>query len=102
MSTHDGRVTCFWLTPTRILPHPFSFDAGARPWSCLRASCPRPLSADQLDQCAACPRWEPRTFDAARRDLAFETWGVGIDLPERTFDDARRDIAWETFGIDLH
>jgi hypothetical protein len=99
MSTPDA-VTCFWLTPTRILPHPFSFDAGTRPWSCVRNGCPRPLNADELHQCAVCARWEPRTLDATKRDLAFETWGVGIELPERTFDDARRDVAWETFGID--
>jgi hypothetical protein len=39
-------------------------------------------------------------MDAAKRDLAFETWGVGIPLPaERTFDDRRRDVAWDTWGV---
>jgi hypothetical protein len=100
MTKPDGAVACHWLAPTRIMPHPFCFAADARPWTCLRDGRPRPLNAAELSQCATCPRWEPRTLDASKRDLAFETWGVGIPLPaERTFDDGRRDVAWNTWGV---
>jgi len=92
-------VTCHWLTPTRIMPHPFSFECAERPWSCLRDGAPRALCAEELARCAHCPRWEPRTFEDARRDAAYETWGVGIPLPDPTFEDRRREIAWETFGV---
>jgi hypothetical protein len=94
-------VTCHWLTPTRIMPHPFSFDAGSKPWTCLRDGRPRALTCDELDRCPNCPRWEQRTLDDAGRDIAYETWGVGMNVPEgRTFEDARREIAWETFGLE--
>ena len=92
-------ATCHWLTPTRIMPHPFSFDADTRPWTCLRDGAPRALCNDEFEACSACPRREARTLDAVKRDIAYETWGVGIDVPEPTFDDARRDVAWETFGV---
>jgi hypothetical protein len=100
MANPDNAVTCHWLTPTRIMPHPYGFEAGVRPWSCLRDGCPRPLDMSELRQCATCPRWEPRTFDATKRDLVFETWGVGIPIPERkTFDDVRRDLVLEAWGV---
>ena len=92
-------ATCHWLTPTRIMPHAFSFDADTRPWTCLRDGAPRALCNDEFEACSACPRREARTLDAVKRDIAYETWGVGIDVPEPTFDDARRDVAWETFGV---
>ena len=90
---------CHWLTPTRILPHPFAVDADTRPWTCLRDGAPRALCCEEFERCACCPRLEARTLQDAKRDIAYETWGVGIDLPERTFDDTRRDVAWETFGV---
>jgi hypothetical protein len=100
MTHPEDAVTCHWLTPTRPLPHPFCIDAGARPWSCLRDGRPRALTMTELHQCATCPRWEPRTFDATKRDLVYETWGVGIPLPERqTFEDRRRDLMWEAWGV---
>jgi hypothetical protein len=93
-------VTCEWLTPTRNLPHPYSFEANVRNWSCLRDSSPRPLDSSELCQCATCPRWEPRSFEAAKRDIVFETWGVGIPVPEHTaFDDVRRDLVLEAWGV---
>jgi hypothetical protein len=96
---HDA-VTCHWLTPTRVMPHPYALDAENKPWTCLRDGVPRALTRDEVERCAGCPRWEARTIDDVRRDLAFETWGVGITIPERrTFDDARREMAWETFGV---
>ena len=92
-------ATCHWLTPTRIMPHPFSSDAASKPWTCLRDGAPRALCNAEFEHCAECPRWEARTIDDARRDIAFETFGVGIELPEPTFDDLRREVAWETFGV---
>jgi hypothetical protein len=83
------------------MPHPFSYEAAERPWTCLRDGRPRALNCCELERCTVCPRWEPRTLDDAKRDLAFETWGVGIEIPEqRTFEDALRELAWETFGVD--
>jgi hypothetical protein len=96
---HD-LVTCHWLTPTRNLPHPYSFEANAGNWSCLRDGSPRPLDSSELCQCATCLRWEPRSFDATKRDIVFETWGVGIPVPEhRAFDDVRRDLVLESWGV---
>ena len=100
MTTRDNPVTCHWLTPTQALPHPYWFEAGVRPWSCIRDGCPRPLDTSELRQCATCPRWEPRTFEAAKRDLVYESWGVGIAVPESTtFDDVRRDLVLEAWGV---
>ena len=80
MTKPGGVVTCHWLAPTRIMPHPLCFEADARPWSCLRDGRPRPMN-----------------------DLAFETWGIGIPLPaERTFDDRRRDVAWNTWRVETN
>jgi hypothetical protein len=99
MTRPANDVACHWLTPTRLMPQPYWLDAGVHPWSCLRDGCPRPLSLDELRRCATCPRWEPRTFDAARRDLVFEAWG-GVPVPERrTFDDAKRDLVCEAWGV---
>ena len=93
MNSPDNAVSCHWLTPTRLMPQPYWLDASVRPWSCLRDGCPRPLSLAELHACATCPRWKARTFDATKRDLMFETWGVGIPLPERqTFEDRRRGL----------
>jgi hypothetical protein len=100
MLVTDIPVTCHWLTPTRIMPHPFSYEAAEKPWTCLRDGRPHALTCGELERCAVCARWEPRTLDDTGRDLAFETWGVGIPIPEeRTFEDARRELAWETFGV---
>ena len=91
-------VPCHWLTPTRIMPTRSSFEA--TPWSCLRDGIARPLAEGELRACATCLRLEPRTLDSTKRDVVFETWGVGIPLPERrTFDEARRDLAWQTWGV---
>ena len=66
----------------------------------LRDGSPRPLDSSELCQCATCPRWEPRTFDATKRDIVFETWGVGIPVPEhRAFDDVKRDLVMEAWGV---
>ncbi len=69
----------------------------------LRDGRPRPLNAAALTRCATCSGWEARTLDAAKRDLVFGTWSVGIPLPaERTFDDGRPDVAWETWGVGMN
>ena len=100
MTGSANPVSCHWLTPTRILPHPYSFEAHVRNWSCLRDGSPRPLDSSELCQCSTCPRWEPRSFDATKRDIVFETWGVGIPVPEhRAFDDVRRDLVLEAWGV---
>jgi hypothetical protein len=100
MMHSEDAVTCHWLTPTRIMPHPFCLDAATSPWTCLRDGRPRALSMAALHNCVACPRWEPRSLDSTKRDLAFETWGVGIPIPEhRTLEDRRRDLLWETWGL---
>ena len=102
MSATDTEVTCHWLTPTRVMPHPYWFEADARPWSCLRDGCPRPLTAGELHACATCARWEPRTFETAKRDLVYEAWGVGDEIPEpATFDGAKRDLVLEAWGVEL-
>ena len=59
---HDA-VTCHWLTPTRVMPHPYSLDAENKPWTCLRDGVPRALTGDEVARCAGCPRWEARTID---------------------------------------
>jgi hypothetical protein len=94
-------TTCYWLTPTRLMPEPYRFAANTRPWSCVRDICPRPLSACELESCETCARWEQRTFDAVRRDLVVEAWG-GVDVPPNaeTFDDVRRDLVHEAWGVD--
>lgn len=93
-------VTCHWLTPTRIMPHPYCFEAAVKPWSCLRDGYPRPLDMSELRQCAECPRWEPRSFDAVQRDLVFEVWGTGDQIEKpRTLDDAKRDLVLEAWGV---
>jgi hypothetical protein len=100
MLVTDIPVTCHWLTPTRIMPHPFCYEAAEKPWTCLRDGRPRALTCGELVDCAHCARWEPRTMDDAQRDLAYETWGVGIRVPEeRNMTDARKELAWETFGV---
>jgi len=100
MDRTDEIVTCHWLTPTRIMPHPYSFEAAARPWSCVRDGSPRPLTMSEVHRCATCARWEPRTFESVNRDLVQEAWGVGG--PARaplTFDEARRDLVLDAWGV---
>ena len=87
MNGRKDPVICHWLTPTRIMPHPYSFEADEKPWTCLRDGAPRALTCGEVERCANCPRWETRTLSHLQRDLAFETW------------DARCDMAWETFGV---
>jgi hypothetical protein len=81
------------------MPKPYWLEAGVRPWSCLRDGEPRPLSMSELHQCATCPRWQPRTFDAAKRDLMFECWGGAPALDRRVFEEVRRDLLFETWGV---
>ena len=96
----ENLVTCQWLTPTRLMPYPYGFDAQDKPWSCILDRCPRPLTQGELQECATCLRWEPRTFDAARRDLVFEAWGTGIAVPEpTTFDEVKRALTLEAWGV---
>ena len=97
----SNHTTCYWLTPTRLMPEPYRFAANTRPWSCVRDGYPRPLSACELASCEGCARWERRTFDAARRDLVVEAWG-GFEMPPNpeTFDDVRRDLVHEAWGVD--
>ena len=101
MERTSNLVTCHWLTPTRLMGDPYTFEAEVRPWTCLRDGCPRPLSMTELHDCASCARWEPRTFESARRDLIFETWGPGDMAPRhRTYDEARREAVAETWGVE--
>jgi hypothetical protein len=100
VTNQDHIPPCYWLTPTHVMPHPYGLDAGLKPWTCLRSGCPRPLTDGELRSCATCPEWEARTFDAAKRDTVFETWGVGIPIPEeRTYDEVRRELVWQTWGV---
>ena len=100
METTENAVTCHWLTPTRLMPSPQGFEAGVRPWSCLRDGHARTLDASDLHQCATCARWEPRTFDSVKRDLLFEAWGVGDAVQANTtFDDARRTLIVDAWGV---
>lgn len=100
MDRTDEIATCHWLTPTRLMPHPYGYESHERPWTCLRDGYPRPLDMSEFHQCAACARWEPRTFDDERRDLVFEAWG-GVSVPEhRSFDEARRDLVLEAWGVE--
>jgi hypothetical protein len=99
MTGPDSAATCHWRTATRLMPKPYWFEAGIRPWSCLRDGEPRPLSMSELRQCATCPHWQPRTFEASKRDLIFEVWG-GVPVKEhRTFDDVRRELVFEAWGV---
>lgn len=101
VNTNDN-ANCYWHTPTRFMPEPYRFAANTRPWSCVRDGYPRPLSACELASCAACARFEPRTFDAARRDLVVEAWGGCDFVPNalNAFDDVRRDLVREAWGVD--
>jgi hypothetical protein len=99
MTGPDDSGNCQWCTPTRLMTKPYWFEAGTRPWSCLRDGAPRPLSMSELRQCATCPRWQPRTFDAAKRDLIFEAWGGAPAPVHRAFDNVRRDLVFEAWGV---
>jgi hypothetical protein len=98
MERHGESVTCHWLTPTWLMPHPYRLEAAVHPWSCIRESCPRPVD---VSGCAMCQHWKPRTFESAARDLVFETWGTGklVQKP-RTFEEARRHFMLETWGVE--
>lgn len=97
----ENSVTCHWLTPTRVLPPPYWHEASVRPWSCVREVLPRPLDTRELHECATCPRWQPRMFEATKRDLVFEAWGVGIPVQQRgTFDEVRRNLVLEAWGVE--
>jgi len=99
MTVTENATNCEWRTATRLMPTPYWFEADVRPWSCVREGEPRPLSLSELRQCATCPRWQARTFDATKRDLVFEAWG-GAPVPEhRVFDDTRRDLLFEAWGV---
>lgn len=56
-------VTCRWATPTVFLAAPYWIEAESAPWACLRDTIPRVLGT--TDQCAVCPRWEPRSDQIA-------------------------------------
>jgi len=96
----DNLVTCHWLTPTHLMADPYRFESEECPWTCLRDGYPRPLTGAELCRCAACARWEPRTYDSAARDLIFEAWGTG-DMPmkPRSYDEARHDMVMEAWGV---
>jgi hypothetical protein len=101
MNTTRNAAICHWLTPTRIMPHPRSFEAATHCWTCLRDDDPRALDQNELNRCATCARREARTFESEMRDLVFETWGVGIPLPnDRTFEHARRDLVLDAWGVE--
>jgi hypothetical protein len=53
----------------------------------------------EFRRCSTCPHWTARTLDDVKRDTVYEAWGVGIDVPEATFEDARRELAFEVFGV---
>jgi hypothetical protein len=98
METLNEAVTCHWLTPTWLMPAPYRTEAAVRPWSCLRDDCVRPVD---LAECDGCSRWERRTFESARRDLIFETWGTGdFMMKPRSFDEARRQLVLDTWGVE--
>ena len=99
-ATNHNLVTCRWLTPTRLMPHVFWLEADAKPWSCLRDGCPRPLTMPEIRECGNCPRWEAHNFDATKRDLVFETWGVGVPVPaHEPFDAVKRHLILEAWGV---
>lgn len=101
MNAAEHPEMCHWLSPTWLMPHPASLKEASRPWSCLRDGYPRPLSANEFEQCAECARWEPRTFDAVKRDLIFEAWGTGeLPTPNRSFDEAKHDLVLEAWGVE--
>jgi hypothetical protein len=54
----------------------------------------------ELHACATCARREPRTFEAAKRDLIYEAWGAGDCVAKhRTFDDVKRDEVLAAWGV---
>jgi hypothetical protein len=96
-----NNVTCHWLTPTNLMPDPYRMEAGVRPWSCLRDGCPRPMDAAELADCPMCPHFMARSFESVKRDLIFETWGVGnVVAKPRTLDEVKRHLMLETWGVD--
>ena len=66
----------------------------------MRDGYPRPLDARQLCDCETCARREPRTFEAAKRDLVIEAWG-GAELSphEPDYDEARRIEMLQAWGV---
>ena len=101
METTNNAVTCHWLSPTRIMPEPYRIEALTRPWACIRDGYPRPLDSHELCDCASCVRREPRTFEAAKRDLILEAWG-GADAVrhEPSYDEARRIEVLQAWGVE--
>jgi hypothetical protein len=93
----DEAVTCHWITPTRLLPSPYSFEANIRPWSCLLDDRARPLNGPELRQCAVCVRWLPRGFGSVKRDLVSATSGADRKA-RRRYDEKRRALLAETWG----
>jgi hypothetical protein len=59
-----GAATCRWATPTLFLTAPYWWEAERAPWACLRDGTPRILTT--TEECADCPRWEPRKNAAAQ------------------------------------
>jgi hypothetical protein len=55
---------CRWAEPTLYLPFPYWLEAWSIPWSCHRDGSSRLL--ETTEQCAACPRFEPRCRDGVR------------------------------------
>jgi len=98
---NNGAVICQWLTPTRNMPEPYRVEALTRPWSCIRDGYPRPLNPQELCDCATCARREPRTFEAARRDLVSEAWGgAELSAHEPGYDEARRIEILRAWGVE--
>ena len=58
MAEKHGAANCQWATPTLFLDPPLWLEASSRPWTCVRDDTPAVL--DSTEQCAACPRWDPR------------------------------------------
>jgi hypothetical protein len=101
METTNSVVTCHWLTPTRIMPEPYRFEALTRPWTCLRDGYPRPLDAQELCDCATCGRREPRTFETAKRDLVIEAWGgADVSAQKPAYDETRRIEVLRAWGVE--
>jgi hypothetical protein len=48
-----------------------------------------------------CPHFQARTFESVKRDLIFETWGLGnLAARPRTFDEVSRHLMLEAWGVD--
>ena len=66
--------------PTLYLAAPYWFDAGIRPWTCLRDNAPQVL--ETTVSCAVCPHWEARlSRDADRTGPLMLDWFVRFRPP---------------------